>query len=147
MAPRRNLNYPTLVTVHEIGESDWRGAARCWSPARGVQRIMTVIDREESRMKRYLIERVIPGAEHLSAEDLRGIATRSCNVLRTMGPDIQWVQSYVSQDRITCVYLAANEEIVLQHASRGGFPADRVAEVVAMMDPTTGDPRAASPDA
>jgi hypothetical protein len=90
-------------------------------------------------MKRYLIEREIPGAEQLTAEDLRGIATRSCNVLRTMGPEIQWIQSYVTENRITCVYLAANEEIVRQHASRGGFPANRVAEVVAMMDPTTED--------
>lgn len=88
-------------------------------------------------MKRYLIEREIPGAEKLTAEDLRGIATRSCNVLRTMGPEIQWIQSYVTENRITCVYLAANEDIVRQHASRGGFPANRVAEVVAMMDPTT----------
>lgn len=90
-------------------------------------------------MKRYLIEREIPGAEKLTAEDLRGIATRSCNVLRTMGPEIQWIQSYVTENRITCVYLAANEDIVRQHASRGGFPANRVAEVVAMMDPTTED--------
>ena len=90
-------------------------------------------------MKRYLIEREIPGAEQLTTEDLRGIATRSCNVLRTMGPEIQWIQSYVTENRITCVYLAANEEIVRQHASRGGFPANRVAEVVAMMDPTTED--------
>lgn len=90
-------------------------------------------------MKRYLIEREIPGAEKLTAEDLRGIATRSCNVLRTMGPDIQWIQSYVTENRITCVYLAANEDIVRQHASRGGFPANRVVEVVAMMDPTTED--------
>ena len=90
-------------------------------------------------MKRYLIEREIPGAEKLTAEDLRGIATRSCNVLRTMGSEIQWIQSYVTENRITCVYLAANEDIVRQHASRGGFPANRVAEVVAMMDPTTED--------
>jgi hypothetical protein len=90
-------------------------------------------------MKRYLIEREIPGAEQLTAEDLRGIATRSCTVLRTMGPEIQWIQSYVTENRITCVYLAANEEIVRQHASRGGFPANRVAEVVAIIDPTTED--------
>jgi hypothetical protein len=88
-------------------------------------------------MKRYLIEREIPGAEKLSAEELRGIAARSNNVLRTLGPEIQWIQSFVSKDRITCVYLAANEEIVRQHASRGGFPANRVAEVAAIIDPTT----------
>jgi hypothetical protein len=89
-------------------------------------------------MKRYLIEREIPGAEKLSSEELAGIATRSNNVLRTLGPDIQWIQSFVSHNRITCMYLAANEEIVRQHASRGGFPANRIAEVVATIDPTTG---------
>ena len=88
-------------------------------------------------MKRYLIEREIAGAEKLTPEELRGIAGRSNNVLRTLGPEIQWIQSLVSKDRITCVYLAANEEIVRQHASRGGFPANRVAEVVAIIDPTT----------
>jgi hypothetical protein len=90
-------------------------------------------------MKRYLIEREIPGAEKLTAEELRGIATRSNNVLRTLGADIQWIQSYVSENRITCVYLAASEQIVREHASRGGFPANRVAEVVNIIDPTTGE--------
>jgi hypothetical protein len=90
-------------------------------------------------MKRYLIEREIPGAEKLTAEELRGIATRSNNVLRTLGADIQWIQSYVSENRITCVYLAAGEQIVREHASRGGFPANRVAEVVNIIDPTTGE--------
>jgi Protein of unknown function (DUF4242) len=88
-------------------------------------------------MKRYLIEREIPGAEKLTPEELRGIATRSNNVLRTLGADIQWIQSYVSENKITCVYLAANEQIVREHASRGGFPANRVAEVVNIIDPTT----------
>jgi len=88
-------------------------------------------------MKRYLIERDIPGAENLTAAELQGIATRSCRVLRTLGPKIQWIQSYVSENRITCVYLAENEEIVREHASRGGFPANRVAEVVNIIDPTT----------
>jgi hypothetical protein len=87
-------------------------------------------------MKRYLIEREIPGAEKLTAAELQGIASRSCNVLRTLGPDIQWIESYVSENRITCVYLAMNEDIVRQHASRGGFPANRVAEIVATIDPT-----------
>jgi hypothetical protein len=88
-------------------------------------------------MKRYLIEREIPGAEKLTPEELQGIATRSNNVLRTLGADIQWIQSYVSENKITCVYLAANEQIVREHASRGGFPANRVAEVVNIIDPTT----------
>jgi len=88
-------------------------------------------------MKRYLIEREVPGAEQLTEAELQGIATRSCGVLRTLGPKIQWIQSYVSENRITCVYLAENEEIVREHASRGGFPANRVAEVVTIIDPTT----------
>jgi hypothetical protein len=90
-------------------------------------------------MKRFLIEREIPGAEGLSPAELQGIAQRSCNVLRTLGPDIQWIQSFVSENRITCVYLAKDAEIVRQHAARGGFPANRVAEVVAIIDPTTED--------
>lgn len=94
-------------------------------------------------MKRFLIEREIPGAERLSPAELQGIAQRSCNVLRTLGPDIQWIQSFVSENRITCVYLAKDAEIVRQHAARGGFPANRVAEVVAIIDPTTEDSQAA----
>jgi hypothetical protein len=88
-------------------------------------------------MKRFLIEREIPGAEKLTPEDLQGIATRSNNALRTLGSDIQWIQSFVSENKITCVYLATNEQIVREHASRGGFPANRVAEVVNIIDPTT----------
>jgi hypothetical protein len=92
---------------------------------------------EEKGMKRFLIEREIPGAEKLTPEDLQGIATRSNNALRTLGSDIQWIQSFVSENKITCVYLATNEQIVREHASRGGFPANRVAEVVNIIDPTT----------
>jgi hypothetical protein len=88
-------------------------------------------------MKRFLIEREIPGAEKLTPEELQGIATRSNNVLRTLGSDIQWIQSFVSENKITCVYLATHEQIVREHASRGGFPANRVAEVVNIIDPTT----------
>ncbi len=87
-------------------------------------------------MKRFLIEREIPDAEKLTQEDLQGVATRSCNVLRTLGTEIQWIQSYVSNGRITCVYLADNENLIREHAARGGFPANRIAEVVAIIDPT-----------
>jgi hypothetical protein len=83
-----------------------------------------------------LIEREIPGAEKLSREELTGIATRSCNVLRGLGPQIQWIQSFVTENKITCVYLADSEQLVREHASRGGFPATRVAEVVSTIDPT-----------
>ena len=90
-------------------------------------------------MPRYLIEREIPNAAALSAAELRAIAERSCSVLRELGPSIQWVQSYVTEDKITCVYIAPNAELVREHARRGGFPADRVLEVAAIIDPTTAE--------
>ena len=88
-------------------------------------------------MPRYLIERELPGAGKLSGEDLRGISETSCGVLRELGPEIQWVQSYVTDDRITCVYIAPDEEIVREHARRGGFPANRVLRIHTVIDPTT----------
>ena len=90
-------------------------------------------------MPKFIIEREIPNAAALSAADLQSIAQRSCGVLQQLGPSIQWVQSYVTEDKITCVYIAANPEIVREHARRGGFPADRVLEVTAVIDPTTAD--------
>jgi len=94
-------------------------------------------------MPRFLIERELPGAGKLSPEDLRGISEKSCGVLRELGPQIQWVQSFVSDDRITCVYIAPDEETVREHARRGGFPANRVIRVHAMIDPTTAEPAGA----
>ncbi len=95
-------------------------------------------------MPKFLIERDIPGAGKLSAAELSGIAQKSCGVLRDLGPDIQWVQSYVTDDKITCVYIAPNAEMVREHAKRGGFPANKVSEIRAGIDPTTADaaPRA-----
>ena len=90
-------------------------------------------------MPRYLIEREIPNAGALAPADLMGIAQKSCGVLREMGPQIQWVQSYVTEDKITCVYIAPNAELVREHARRGGFPADRVLEVATIIDPTTAE--------
>jgi Protein of unknown function (DUF4242) len=90
-------------------------------------------------MPRYVIERVIPDAGKLSADELRGISQKSCSVLNEMGPRIQWVQSYVVGDKIYCTYIAPNEEMIREHARRGGFPADRVAEVKAVIDPTTAE--------
>jgi hypothetical protein len=90
-------------------------------------------------MPRFLIEREIPDAGALSPAELRAIAEKSCAVLRDLGPTIQWVQSYVTEDKITCVYLAPNAELVREHARRGGFPADRVLEVAAVIDPTTAE--------
>lgn len=90
-------------------------------------------------MPRYLIERDIPGAGDLSAEQLQGISQKSCAVLRELGPDIQWVQSYVTDDKIYCVYIAPNEQLVREHAKRGGFPANRVSEIFTGIDPTTAE--------
>ena len=94
-------------------------------------------------MPRYLIERELPGAGQLSQNDLQGVAQKSCGVLRDLGPEIQWVESYVTDDKITCVYIAPNEEMVREHARQGGFPANRVSEIKAVIDPTTAETAAA----
>jgi predicted Rdx family selenoprotein len=90
-------------------------------------------------MPRYLIERRIPGAGNLAGDDLQAIAVKSCGVLRELGPHVQWIQSYVTDDTITCVYIAPDEESVREHARRGGFPADQVLRVRTLIDPTTAD--------
>ena len=90
-------------------------------------------------MPKYVIEREIPGAGKLTAEQLHGIAQKSCGVLRSMGPQIQWLHSYVTDDKIYCVYIAPNEESVRKHAEQGGFPANRVSQIRRMIDPTTSE--------
>jgi hypothetical protein len=90
-------------------------------------------------MPKYVIERDLPGAGALSAEQLRGISQTSCGVLRNLGPQIQWLQSYVTKDKIYCVYIAPNEAIVREHAKQGGFPANRISEVKTIIDPTTAE--------
>jgi hypothetical protein len=89
-------------------------------------------------MPKFIIEREIPGAGSLSAQDLHAISQKSCGVLRDM-PAVQWVESYVTADRITCVYIAPDEESVREHARRGGFPADRVLQIQTIIDPTTAE--------
>lgn len=91
-------------------------------------------------MPRYVIERILPGAGALTAAQLRDISAKSNGVIRELGPDVQWVQSYVTADKIYCVYLAANEDLVREHARCGGFPADAVSEVTTVIDPLTGAP-------
>ena len=93
-------------------------------------------------MPKYIIEREIPNAAALSATELREIAQRSNAVLRQLGPKIQWVQSYVTEDKIICVYIAESIELIREHAARGRFPADRVLEVATIIDPTTAEPNA-----
>ena len=90
-------------------------------------------------MPKYIIEREIPGAGNLSAEELQGISQKSCSVLNQMGPQIQWVQSYVTGDKVYCVYIAPNEEMIKEHAQQGGFPANRISEVKSLIDPTTAE--------
>ena len=90
-------------------------------------------------MPQYLIERNIPGAGKLSAADLKGISQKSCSVLNNMGPQIQWVHSYVTGDQIFCVYRAPNEEMVREHTRQGGFPADKVSEIKTTINPTTAE--------
>ncbi len=90
-------------------------------------------------MPKYVIEREIPGAGKLSGQELQGISQKSCGVLNQMGPQIQWVQSYVTDDKIYCVYIAPNEEMVREHARQGGFPANRVSAIKSVIDPTTAE--------
>lgn len=90
-------------------------------------------------MPKFLIERDIPNAGALSPAELRGIAETSCGVLQSLGPRIQWVQSYVTGDKITCVYIAPDEAMVREHARLGGFPANSVMEIKSIIDPTTAE--------
>ena len=90
-------------------------------------------------MPKYVIERELPGAGKLTAEQLQGIAQKSCGVLREMGSQIQWQESYVTGDKIYCVYIAPNEAMVREHAKCGGFPVTRISKVTGMMDPTTAE--------
>lgn len=90
-------------------------------------------------MPKYVIERNIPGAGKLTPEQLKGISQTSCGVLTNMGTQIQWVHSYVTEDKIYCVYIAPNKEMVMEHAKQGGFPANTVTEVSAIIDPATAE--------
>lgn len=90
-------------------------------------------------MPKYVIEREIPGAGNLSPQELQAISQKSCAVLNQLGPQIQWVHSYVTDDKIYCVYIAPNEEMVREHARQGGFPANRISEIKSVIDPTTAE--------
>ncbi len=90
-------------------------------------------------MPKYLIEREIPGAGQLSADELRAISQKSCAVLGELGPQIQWQQSYVTGDKIYCVYIAPSEDLVRQHAQQGGFPANRISAITRIIDPVTAE--------
>ena len=90
-------------------------------------------------MPKFLIEREIPGAGEMSPQQLQGVAEKSCSVLRELGPQIQWLQSYVTDNKIYCVYIAPNQEMVREHAKRGGFPANSISEIREIIDPTTAE--------
>ena len=90
-------------------------------------------------MPQYVIEREMPGVGKLGISDLKQASQTSCSVLRELGPEIQWVQSYVTDNKIYCVYRAKNEDIIREHAQRGGFPANRISQVRSMIDPTTAE--------
>ena len=93
----------------------------------------------ETAMPKYVIERELPGAGKLSSEELQGISQKSNQVIASLGPDIRWLTSYVTEDKLYCVYSAPDTDIIFEHARCGGFPADRVSMVSAVIDPTTGD--------
>jgi hypothetical protein len=90
-------------------------------------------------MPKYIIERNIPGAGAMTASDLQAISQRSCGVLRNLGPTIQWIESYVTDDKVYCVYIAPNEAMVREHAEQGGFPVSSIRQVVGRIDPTTAE--------
>lgn len=90
-------------------------------------------------MPKYIIEREIPGAGQLSPAELQSISQKSCSVLRALGPEIQWVQSYVTGDKVYCVYIAPSEAAIREHAKRGGFPANRISAVSSIIDPATAE--------
>lgn len=93
----------------------------------------------ETAMPKFVIERAIPGAGALSAAELQAISQQSCGVLRQLGPEIQWVHSYVTADKLYCIYNATSEELVKEHARIGGFPANSIARVMTVIDPTTAE--------
>ena len=90
-------------------------------------------------MPKYVIEREIPGAGDLSPEELQAISQKSCNVLQNLGPQINWVESYVTADKVYCVYIAPSEDMIRAHAQQGGFPANRISEIKTTIDPTTAE--------
>jgi hypothetical protein len=101
--------------------------------------LLTFLIEGAETMPKFLIEREIPGAGDLSTDELHAISQKSCGVLNNMGPQIQWVQSYVTGDKVYCVYIAPNEEMIQEHARQGGFPANRISEIKSVIDPTTAE--------
>ena len=105
--------------------------------AMGQQKNDQQLNKSEKAMKTYVIERIIPGAGDLTAEQLKGISQTSCSVLEEMGPTIEWQHSYVTGDKVYCVYKAENKALIEEHAKRGGFPANSITEVATVISPAT----------
>ena len=111
-----------------------------WTPRASWRLIEIVCASVRSRkMPKYVIEREIPGAGNLQPQDLQGISQKSCSVLQNLGPQIQWVQSYVTDDKVYCVYIAPSEDMIRAHAQQGGFPANKISEIKTVIDPTTAE--------
>jgi hypothetical protein len=126
-----SISYQPSVVFLSVLPKDLDNRANWWKFKRPL--------RSGDAMPKYIIEREIPNAGALSMSELQAIAQRSCSVLQQLGPSIQWVQSYVTENKITCVYIAPNAEIIREHAKLGGFPANRVLEVGVVIDPTTSE--------
>jgi hypothetical protein len=124
--------------IHTVPKSDTRGGGENGSIGAG-SGLSHILAEKEIDMPRFLIERRIPEAGRLTGQQLQAISQTSAGVLNEMGPRIQWVQSFVTDDAIYCTYIAADAELVREHARRGGFPADRVIEVRTVIDPTTAE--------
>ncbi len=107
--------------------------------AQAQQKENQTISKNNDTMKTYVIERIIPGAGDLTSEQLKGISQTSCTVLKEMGPKIEWQQSYVTGDKVYCVYKAENKELIEEHAQKGGFPANSISEVATIISPATAD--------
>ena len=90
-------------------------------------------------MPKYIIEREVPGVGKMTRQELQAVSQKSCSVLNKLGPQIQWMESYVTADKLYCVYIAPNEEMVREHARQGGFPANRISEIKSVIDPTTAE--------
>src|SRR5262249_38061696 len=115
--------------------SEWARLGRVTA----IQSLANTTAKKGDEMPKYLIEREIPGAGKLTPQDLAAISQKSCGGLQQMGPQIQWVQSYVTGDKIYCVYIAPSEEAVREHAQKGGFPANRISQITKVIDPTTAE--------
>ena len=90
-------------------------------------------------MPKYVIERELPGAGNLTGDEVKGISQKSCGVLKDLGPEIQWVQSYVTDDKIYCIYISPSKELIEKHAKQGGFPANSISEIKRVIDPTSAE--------